>query len=312
MTKRIISYIIVLFFVFIIINVNCKKYKYKIPNRLHLSELKLNGNVKSLKNSIFYIESCSTEVKISKNLESYPMEDNLFDMSLYIQFNKEGNLQKKWGYDENEKIKDSTIYSYENNYIQMYFYDKNGKLKHTDKQKYKYNPKGELIEKVDYNRTMTYEKGKLIQIKFPDYIVKYKYDDKGNLIKSTTYDNDNKIIQKPIENNYHNNYTYSYHIDTIKYIAKKDDKNNIIELNSYDKNNNLLQERKYKYTYDYNDNLIEFKNIENGKKITHIKHHFEYDEKQNWIERLTCVFAENGYPKYKKNAYITKRIINYY
>jgi|694.fasta_scaffold111547_3 hypothetical protein len=154
---------------------------------------------------------------------------------------------------------------------------------------YKHNEVGNPIEKDDYATDGT------LQTRY-----KYKYDYKGNKIEVVTYNSDGSM-----------RYISSY---------KHDDEGNEISFYQQKANGNLNQKSEYKYNskgkityeksistlygtyefyffYDYNgENLIEESRFNgNGRLSNKQTYTYQFDKRQNWIQKIVYV---NDIPKY--------------
>ena len=118
------------------------------------------------------------------------------------------------------------------------------------KETYKYDDKGNLIEWYYYEL-------------HDGLAATYKYDAKGNLIEEISYSHagvGNTTYKYDAKGNKIEENSYFIGLLDRKYTMKYDAKGNLIEGNSYEADGSL----DYKYTFKY-----------------------EFDEKGNWIKRIT-------------------------
>ena len=142
----------------------------------------------------------------------------------------------------------------------------------SDKYTYKYDVKGNKIEKNYYNAY----NGTL----WKKYT--YKYDEKGNEIEDNHYNGDGSLLSKHtckydekgrmIEENSYNADGSLYS----KYTSKYDEKGNKIEYNEYNADGSLESKRTYKYEFDATGNWIKKTCIANDKPKELIERVIEY------------------------------------
>ncbi len=141
---------------------------------------------------------------------------------------------------------------------------------------YKYNNKGQMVEEivkdVSYGSN-TVDKGT------------FKYDSRGNLIERKYYNN-NGVLQSVFSNKYSNNHLIASESifftkkRVIKNINSYDNNGNVIEIKSYDENNQLILT--VITVFDIKSNRIESLDFRNNlKKRTTYK--YQYDLHDNWI-----------------------------
>lgn len=225
-----------------------------------LKELKLNGRIKSIKESSF--EAVEKFGEISKgNIVS----------SEYLLFNREGNKTEENSYKPDRSLNSRSTYEYDDkgNQIKVNSYKPDGSLGFRDT--FEYDDKGNQIELNSYkpdgslNLRWTFEyddKGNQIELNAYksdgslDFRHTSEYDDKGNEIELNAYESDGSLNSK---------WTYKY-----------DDKGNRIEASAYYSDRGLIPEITYQYEFDEQKNWIKQIVFENGipKKI--IEREIEY------------------------------------
>jgi len=226
----------------------------------------LNGKVKSLKENNYKAEEKFGEIVKGEKEESF---------TPVTIFNKDGNLIESSMYNANGELEFKTIYKYnEKGYINKEItYVANGEF--NTNNYHVYNEKGFLIEKNNFNA-----KDSLVSKS------NYRYDEKGN----------------NIEINY-------YKLEEIDYKIKFEynAKGQIIESNYYDSDGSIIGKIKYLYNNKGNEEEVAstffYTWTEEDKTKELFK--YKYDEKGNWIERIT--FDEDNIP-----LKITERIIEYF
>ena len=262
----------------------------KIKN--DLSELKLKGKVKTLKEASFSESDMlvSTYVTIPKgdtldntNLffdeignkieeNSSSFTGSMMSSKFTFKYDDKGNTFEKSCYNFDGSLSSKHTYKYDDkgNQIEDNIYDSNGSL--SEKHTYKYDDKRNQIEQSGYGSDgLLFEKHT------------YKYNDKGYQIEESVYNSDGSLSSKRY---------YKY-----------DDKGNQIEDSGYGSDNIFLE--KFTFQYDNKGNQIEV-NSYGSDGIIAEKHtyNYDYDAAGNWIKKTTI---EVGTP-----SDIKKRVIEYY
>jgi YD repeat-containing protein len=138
-----------------------------------LSELNLNGKVKSVVTSYYEAEEKFRDI-----------EKGELEYSIEQEFNDDGNIVEGNSYNKEGELTSKSKFKYDDdgNLIEETIYDKEGEL--TYKWEYEYDDDGNLIESNRYNK-----EGEL------NFKLKFKYDD-GNLIEEKQYNEEGELTDK--------------------------------------------------------------------------------------------------------------------
>ncbi len=251
-----------------------------------LAELRLNGKIKTLKESFFSAsDSSGTIIRNKEILYSHAPER-------YYKFNDSGLPEEK-----TEFISDSSFikHLYQHNdrgdqtediawlpdgtirEVTFYFYDEKGNLEKCENKVTGKNEK--LLRKEDYMR-----------VKGPYRKMIYTYDEKGNRTCETIYDihgsrsvvytcdgkgniNGHKFLNE--EGKTEKSFTYTC-----------DERKNRVECQQFDKDGNLQSRIVYKY--DTNNLLTEETDFAPDGSIRNtVRYDYQYDSHNNWIRQIT-------------------------
>ena len=197
-----------------------------------------------------------------------------------------------------------------------------------DREFYKYNERGDCIEKIDsnyengnkYSYLSRYEyiydkKGNIREEKWYsynklNYNYYYKYDDKGNCIEELSKGIKDSTFSKDIYKRDTNGqmivwerYNKLGDFDS-KLVYKLDESGNRIKVEYY--NEDLNKERETIYIYNSEGDVIIEIHYDVKSKRTYSKiYSYQYDDNFNWIKRIE-------YNEDMNVNYITKRKIKYY
>lgn len=221
----------------------------------------------------------------------------------------------KYAYDKNNNLIESKEYDEDNSltYKYKYTYDKNNKKTLIER----YNAKGELIEKIGYDK----EGNKIPYIEYDCWFYDsdkhfdedeifsafYEYDEKGNLISKKIRAENGKIAEKTtykhnkygdiiLETNTNKDgkleyeYTYKHTYDESGNLAlteKYDEDNSLEETLEYDERGNVITEIDYSYSYSVWKYIYKYDENNNRTQMT------AYDDNELWYE---CKY------KYDKNG----------
>lgn len=248
--------------------------------------------------------------------------DNKHYSSLITTFDVNDNPIKKVGYQNDTLLNNKITYEYNkaNKVTFENHYSKNGMLSET--YGFVYDSIGTLKEKIVYS--------------YGKYVLKnaYSYDAKNRLILTEVYNQKLDLISKygivykknlMVERN-------SWSINNPKYIKKSvnsyNSKNHLIKTIEYE-NDHVLYEINYqtdengnqlsitisypngiktatKKKYDANNNVTEVIEMVNDEVKSNYYYTYEYDSKNNWIEKTESDAKDDP------NPWRTKRIISYY
>ncbi len=182
----------------------------------------------------------------------------------------------------------------------------------------KYNKKGYIIEKNDYNSDgllnnklkYEYDKNELLTSR-KNYnsdgslnnIISYKYND---LKKMTEWDNgDNGTVCKLIYNE-NGDIEKNWYLDGnlySKYVFKHDSNGNEVEILSYSLDNNI--DNRWKSKYNEFGHIVEKQSYdEDDILVRETKYKYNYDKNNNWNKRIDLV---DNFP-----IYILEREYEYY
>ena len=197
-----------------------------------------------------------------------------------------------------------------------------------DREFYKYNERGDCVEKIDsnyengnkYSYLSRYEyiydkKGNIREEKWYsynklNYNYYYKYDDKGNCIEELSKGIKDSTFSKDIYKRDTNGqmivwerYNKLGDFDS-KLVYKLDESGNRIKVEYY--NEDLNKERETIYIYNSEGDVIIEIHYDVKSKRTYSKiYSYQYDDNFNWIKRIE-------YNEDMNVNYITKRKIKYY
>jgi len=183
---------------------------------------------------------------------------------------------------------------------------------------------GEEFIENDYNRTLletaSFDKeGKLLQLsKYCSgqeylYIV-YTYDSNGKLIED---------LEKPLEDIYKEEELFDEDGKLIQFISDSYKGENVVSKYKeiVDSNGNLIESiydskdefQRVLYIYENQINIESFNLNRNGKIISKINYHYEFDQADNWIKRVES-FKYQGEHNFNRkiNKIIRYRTITYY
>lgn len=311
-----------------------------------LEKQNLKGKVKSVIESTFFAKA---------GMFGKLQKDGLMDKYKYV-FNNAGEETERIKYDttSNRDVPIETIiYKYDSNDNLIERYDKRGdsivfkydNSKHVIEEEnfdsnklvykvtYKYDDRGNKIEKREYSHENKLESSKVYKFDrsgneteaynhyfniqgTSDSRVTYKYDNRNNKIEKDSYEPDSVLKWKgtyKYDDSGHVIEDGSYHYNRDKTLTdqmadctnkyKHDEKGNIIEKIYTNKSTGLSYKSTFKF--DARGNLIEFcKYNDKGKLIESEKSRYTYDEVGNWVKEIDI---ENGEP-----LSITERQIEYY
>lgn len=222
-------------------------------------EIKLNGKVKSLKNTHYRIEKKFGVLKNEKceNIYIFNFDEKgkkIEMLEFFDDLSEEPYRKETYRYDDRGKLIQEESYEkggkhHRHNYKHD---DKNNLLEYTKyfnenfliKHTYQYDEKGNRVEEIHYDPNTNSE------IK---WISKYEYDQKGNKIKAYFYNPDGSL---------YNRYTYKY-----------DRKGTLIQETQY---TDAFLENKYTYRYEEVEESDKIKDIK-----SHDKYRYEFDDKGN-------------------------------
>lgn len=258
-------------------------------NKTDLTELKLNGPIKSL-----------TEIQFNNDTNKLgEIHKKISDKHIYL-FNESGYIIEDTIYSFDKtygSLIERLINKYDGRGNQIEEYDYYTETNSTIKKIYKYNDKGNQIERDSYSSDTIFI-GKET----------YKYDIKGNQIEWNFDGSDDSLSGKNI-------YKYNDKGDKIewdwfskgklylKYTFKYDDKENLIEVDTYRPDGSLRN--KEISLYDKKGNEIELDKYKgDGRLETKYSCKINYDTKDNWIKSTSF---KNGIL-----SYYLDRIIIYY
>ena len=264
-------------------------------NRLEFNDLHrfhLKGKVKTLKYfeyNVTYRNDSVTQVNL---------EDFIVPKNYKIEFNKEGNIQRKTEYRlKNDSIKEKGlwIYNYEKDKIKKETYYWNNYSKDTTQWNYSYHDKRTTI--ITQESTMS---PKLM------YYV-YKQDQNNEYYESINadssyirrslyvYDKHNRIIriEKYDDQKYTRDIIFNSYADTINFKPK-------VTGSSYTKYDAPLIIQQFKFN-NQND-IIEIDGLDvSDNKKTIIE--YKYDDRGNWIEKTKKGGAGKIYKIYKREIF---------
>jgi hypothetical protein len=277
-----------------------------------LSEFKLFGSVKSIKESNFSQDYKTGLMK--KDTETISFEYRLFDQLGNVIEEKQNNLFFKYTtkkkYDINGKLieekqlyDDSSlsrvyIYKYDENgnSIETIVYNTNGSL--YGKIKYNYNDRKNLVEEAFY-----YADGGLTKIQ-------YKYDDKNNRIEQVSYNIKGYLSMMIQFDNRGNRIETRFYKDNgildSKSLYKYDDRGNCVEETKVNLQDSSKSSRSInKYDSRGNDTLsIHYTTDDEYDRVIISRSQYKFDLQGNWVERINFISGRiNG---------ITTRKIEYY
>jgi hypothetical protein len=245
--------------------------KQKVSNKNDLEKWKLQGQVKSLRESSFWANEIFGELtKLSKYDGKQIVFNEIGNITQHIVFNVSDNLTRrsKFNYDSNNKLAEEFVYM------------PNGQL--LSKRTYKYDKSANIIEEIEYSNH-----GNLSSKK------KLTYDNKGKVTEEKIYHSDGRLFSST---------KYKYlevekQVEIKRYIImsdgtiedhhqlkKIDNNGNETENIFYDSDGNII--RKEINKYDARGSLIESKTIyllfDNKEHVIFNK--YEYDGNGNWIK----------------------------
>ena len=218
---------------------------------------------------------------VYKEIRKIYDENNIFDHSLEVEYDSQGNVLKYINYDG-----EGNLESYE-----VYGYNEQGKKTIYEK----FDSEGVRISFSYYENN---EQGDVIKAHNASYLDTYEY----------IYDENDRVIEKLVRKNGEFSYRKVYTYDAEgKVIEEKifDEQGEIVNIVGYiyDKNGNLeYEDEKYndiygcqdtRYTYDDNNNLIEKVLYSNDDVIVSRVYKYEYDDKGNCIKKFEYDRAGN-------------------
>ncbi|WP_310992218.1 RHS repeat domain-containing protein [Aequorivita marina] len=272
-----------------------------------LEKMDLKGPVKTMKVKSYKISVNSRTGKVNNYGLSKIKPKNL----VYL-FNKDGNIVEKRTYDGKGQLRAKSTYTYDiekreiiektykdanevSDFRQVTYYDKNG-----NKTKLLSYSKG---EDEPYKETFTYDQsGNILEeIKHRSsglFKTQYNYDNEGRLIEKTIYNAENLLMTETYAYDEKGNLQTAVQDENrtvhAKYIFKKKYKDGK-EIERKSLKNGAVNGR---FVYSYNDQgqRIEYKKYdESNNLVSGEKTDFEYDDKNNWIQKIP--FDPNGFPK---------------
>ena len=237
----------------------------------------LKGKVKSYTQSKYGAEDRFGEIQ-KKALDSFKT----------FEYTVKGSRIKSTHYDANGRIEGAWIYKYDakGNLIEWATYNADGSL--SSRQTFKYNVNSDLTEHNLYKKNIDYPDGSFYKEGIS------QYDNNGNKIKYTHYDVDGSILETwayiyDAKGNLIEEHEYDSYFDTMMYglgppytLYKYNDNGNLTEREHH----SGIWTDKQILVYDDSGNLIEEKNQTSiGQMDTYYE--YEFDEKGNWIKRIT-------------------------
>ena len=215
-----------------------------------------------------------------------------------IVYNQKGNrVEEFWRFNE-ETSRKEYVYDEVENCVELLSYNPSNEVEERGvfvyekgilREELYYNAKNELFSKLEYTFD---ENGNLTKLS--------EYDPKGILEESHTSKFKDGLEQE--------RYTYYYDENNIlvtKYEYVYDKNRNLIEGLLYDNAKNLLG--RWVYAYDEFQNLISEESIDAEEVLVEKRTYtYKYDEKGNWVERITYDGVEN------EPRVITKRQFEYF
>ena len=244
--------------------------------------------------------------------------------SIYIKYDKKGNIIEEIHYKFNGTISRVLTYKYDNkgNKIEYINYQGGDRKKILYKQSIKYDLKGNKLEEAGFDGISNYK-------------ISFQYDKNNRISVINYYNSNNKIIEKRVfkyvdnqtgisvyrqENIISSRITNKYNNngDIIEKVIYNED-NNVTKktLSKYDTKKRIIEVTEYAYgkfsnslTYKYNakGNLFEvFKKNQKGENYIDIR--FKYDINGNLVEELWYSGKPQNYSK-KNYRYDEKGILN--
>jgi hypothetical protein len=266
----------------------------KIPhdfNKTDLQELKLNGKVKSIRETSYLAITKEGTVQKGK----IKREEPYWSRDFYIVLNADGNKTERTEFNSNGSFYFKMGYEYiDTNVIKEYTYKSKDSITNSRNVFYKHDGHGNVIEE-SWNKADGTLDGKN----------NFSYDGKGNMIEkkwavlheprkdSLTYDEKKNVTEmwEYWDNKWQWHYAY-----------KHDDKGNLTEENWFNPDGKFYM----KYVFSYNDkgnwNEVTWTNAK-GKNCKWT-FQYEYDSNGNWTKSTQFL---NG-----KANYILEREITYF
>jgi len=285
----------------------------------HLSELKIQGNVKSIKETHYWAEDKFGDLVKGNIMYDYRKpKPSEFQLNLVkgniirnyqvskpseFQFNEVGNITEQVFHDK-YGVKDTIKFSYKEDKLvkksMFHAYRKSNKLIR------EYNANGQVISETSLSKNDEIEEKWI-----------YEYDDLNLKTKELTYGKNGKLKHE---------LTFFYdsekNLSKSKYIHDKHPLLNGYTIYKYDQYGNVSCEISLSISEkDSSKKFFEYDNFGNIKKQTKYKvngklysesvFEYEFDEKQNWVKRrhFHSIFTKT---KHFREYFITERQIEYY
>lgn len=279
-------------------------------NSRELSELKLNGKVKTIKKTSYKaILEGNNIIKVQKET-MYPSA--VYDFT--ANYDKNGNIIEEVRYDSSDEIKSKVEYKYNKYGIErknIFIFYTNDVLK-KEYVKNKYDANGYITESIYGNNKYVYkydEKGnKVTNHWIHDTItkkyrtLKYKYDINNNQIEESDYSMENKLLRKETDlfDSIGNNIEHVWY-ENWNFFGEEKFRIIMVTNMAYNENNDVIKK-------------IWKKRKDTNRHLTEEEYVYTYDKRNNWINKI--VKKKSGIYSYsdteKNQYYIIERKIEYY
>lgn len=235
---------------------------------------------------VCFLYSCAENKTVKNSLRKANLKGSVSSVEtlIYSTDNKFGEITK-----DRLMWKETSKYDERGNEIESFAYDAIGTLR----WKIEFDIDGKKIKKSEYANDGSWK------MKYT-----YKYDKQGNETEINAYDSEGNLRWKE---------TFTYNDDGnivewnqgggLKYNYKYDERGNHIEWICTNIEGKLKWKAKYKYDDKGNKTELNARDP-NGELILKDTHMYEFDEKGNWIRRIS--FLD------KSRTEITERVIEYY
>lgn len=213
---------------------------------IHLDEIKLKGNVKSIKETSY--EAIQKDGKIVPGKRAKPS----WKKDTYRGFNRKGEIIEELIYNTDGSLRSiCTLKTLNKNSVAASIFKPSGELKF--RQITNYNDQGKLVEKVRFNLD-----GETLVRNL------YLYNENGNRIEDLQYLNsqENPSIKTTYKYDMHGNKVEEYMYNPegrliAKWLSKYDEQNSLVEENYYYADGNLSAQEVYSYEFDKKGNWIQ-------------------------------------------------------
>lgn len=262
------------------------KGKVKSFTEFGYSFEKLSGGVEQKKlfgKATYCYDSLGNRIKDI----TYDSSINWCSINTY-KYNEDGNqIEQIWEIRDGQRTVIVDLYEIRNNIVKRTHYSTSVGKTPVSSFIYKFDTNGKIIEKTEYSN------GDL-SLKY-----NYKYNSKGNLVEKLTFLRNGVLETKEFykyDLNGHPIETIQYFNGKLRLRVnyKYDTKGNIIEEIDYIKTNGISRIQKTLNIYDKNGNKIEIITSDATEKFRQTET-YEYDERGNWIKKTGLYNNGRGY-----------------